>query len=71
MKKTQLNLKKRIVVFTLICIIVSFIVPSFYNNSYAETVHGQMVAESIHDERGNGYYFRRNTRRSNWRGNIN
>lgn len=52
MKKMQFNLKKQIIIFTLICIIVSFIVSSFYNNSYAETVHGQMIAESGHDENG-------------------
>lgn len=50
MKKTQLNLKKRIVVFTLICIIVSFVMSSFSNVSFAAQEDGKMLAQASIDE---------------------
>ena len=55
MKKAQL-LKKQIIIFTLICIIVSFVVPAFNKNVYAATTQsGKKIAEAAHNE-NNEYY---------------
>lgn len=46
MKKMRFNLKKQIIIFTLICIIVSFLISSFNKNSYAASTNGQMMAHA-------------------------
>lgn len=52
MKKMQFNLKKQIIIFTLICIIVSFFISSFNKNSYAATTSGQMMAHASTEKNG-------------------
>lgn len=53
MKKAQLNLKKQIIIFTLICIIVSFAASAFNKNAYAATTQsGKKIAAASLNEKG-------------------